>query len=102
MEIQAVTRKLNPSDQEELNLLVKWLGSESAAQAKRIRSVHVHNPTAGVNMIWQHLEECYGCPEMTEHALLKRLETFPCISNKDHKLRGRNKINKIAIAQRFR
>ena len=39
----ATTRELNLSDQEELNLLVKWLGPESSAQAKRIRSVHVNN-----------------------------------------------------------
>ncbi|XP_034079405.1 uncharacterized protein LOC117550916 [Gymnodraco acuticeps] len=85
---QAVTRELYLSDHEELNLLVKWLGPESAAHAKRIRSVHVHNPTAGVSMIWRRLEECYGCPEVIENALLKRIETFPTTSNKDiHQLR---------------
>lgn len=65
------------------DLLTKWLGPESSTQAMRIRSVHVHNPTAGVNMIWQRLEESYGCPEMIEHALLQKLESFIPVSNKD-------------------
>ena len=34
-------------------------------------------------IIWQRLEDCYGCPEVIDHALLKRLEDFPRISNKD-------------------
>ena len=38
--------------------------------------------------IWQRLEEVYGSPEVIENALLKRIETFPAISNRDiHKLR---------------
>lgn len=50
---QAVARDLNLTAREELDLLTKWLGPESSLQAMRIRSVHVHNPTAGVNKIWQ-------------------------------------------------
>lgn len=80
---QAVARELNLIAREELDLLTKWLGPESSLQALRIRSVHVHNPTAGVNMIWQRLENSYGCPEMIEHALLQKLDNFPRISNKD-------------------
>lgn len=39
-------------------------------------------------MIWRHLEDCYGCPEVIEQALLKRLDAFPRITNKDtHRLR---------------
>lgn len=74
--------------QEELDLLTKWLGPESSEQAKRIRSVHILHPKSGLDMLWQRLEESYGVPEMVEHALLKKLENFPKLSNKDsHKLR---------------
>lgn len=84
----AATRELNLSEQEELNLLVKWLGPESSAQAKRIRSVHVNNPRAGVLMVWERLEQTYGSPEVIESALMRKLDAFPTISNKDtHKLR---------------
>ena len=86
---QAVIRELDLTDQEQLNLLLKWLGTDSAAQARRLRSAQVHNPTAAVSMIWQRLEESYGSPEMIENALMRRLKNFTCmISNKDpHQLR---------------
>ncbi|XP_076131007.1 uncharacterized protein LOC143112609 [Alosa pseudoharengus] len=84
----AATKELNLSEQEELNLLIKWLGPKSSAQAMRIRSVHVNNPRAGVFMVWERLEETYGSPEVIENALMKKLDTFPVITNKDtHKLR---------------
>lgn len=78
------TNDLNLSPREELDLLVKWLGAESAEQAKRIRSVHVLNPAAGLSMVWQRLEDCYGTPEVIEHALLKKIEDFPKLTNKDN------------------
>lgn len=83
MSFQDVTKELDLTAREELDLLIKWLGPASSVQAMRIRSAHVHNPTAGVNMIWQRLEDSYGSPEIIEHALLQKLENFPKISNKD-------------------
>ncbi len=80
---QSVTRDFNLTAREELDMLVKWLGPESSQQAKRIRSVHAHNPALGVQMAWHRLEECYGSSEVIEDALLKKLENFPKISNKD-------------------
>ncbi|XP_036818356.1 uncharacterized protein LOC118944195 [Oncorhynchus mykiss] len=82
------TRDLNLSAGEELDLITKWLGAESSEQANRIRSVHIFNATAGLNMVWQRLEECYGRPEVIENALLKKIYDFPKLANKDnHKLR---------------
>lgn len=43
-------RDLSLTAREELDLLVKWLRPESSQQAKRIRSVHVHNAALGVQM----------------------------------------------------
>lgn len=80
---QDVTKDLGLTAREELDLLTKWLGPESSMQAKRIRSVHAHYPIAGVRMLWQRLEECYGSPEVIENALLRKLEEFPNISNRD-------------------
>jgi len=65
-------------------LIIKWLGEESTEQAKRIRSVHVFNPTAALNLVWQRLEECYGSSEAVEHALLKKVEEFPKLTNRDN------------------
>lgn len=84
----SVIRDFNVTAREELDLLVKWPGPESSQQAKRIRSVNVHNPAVGVQMAWQRLEECYGSFEIIKNALLKKLENFPKISNK-HKVKLR-------------
>lgn len=70
--------------QEELDLLAKWLGPQSAAQARRIRAAYIHNPGTGLNMVWQRLEECFGAPEIIEHALLKKVEDFPKVSNREN------------------
>lgn len=37
-------------------------------------------------MVWQWLEDSYGSPEVIEHSLLKRIEDFPKLSNRDNQL----------------
>ena len=69
---------------EELDLLIKWLGRESAEQARRIKSVNVRNMSAGLNLIWERLEETYGSPEAIENALFTKIEDFPRVMAKDH------------------
>ncbi|XP_041946541.1 uncharacterized protein LOC121707793 [Alosa sapidissima] len=79
---------LNLSASEELDLLTKWLGKESSNYVKRLRSVHIGNPIAALQMVWARLEEVYRSPEAIEQAPLKKLDNFPHISNRDyHKLR---------------
>ncbi|KAJ8364608.1 hypothetical protein SKAU_G00134390 [Synaphobranchus kaupii] len=68
---------------EELDLLVKWLGKESSEYARRIKSVHIKHPAAGLKMTWERLEQCYGTPKAIEKALFTRLENFPKIANRD-------------------
>lgn len=70
---------------EEMDLLVKWLGADSREQAKRIRAIHEENPDRGRLMISERLDDCFGAPEVVESSLLRRLETFPKISNKEWK-----------------
>ncbi len=75
---------LNLTASEEMDLLVKWLGKESAEHAKRMRSVHINQPSKGLDMIWTRLEECYGAPEVIERALFRRVESFLTISSRDY------------------
>ncbi|XP_040271343.1 uncharacterized protein LOC120986707 [Bufo bufo] len=83
------TQDLNLTEKGKLDQLVRWLGPEFTEQAQRIRSVHVHDAAAGLAMVWRRLEQCYGSPEVIEDALLKRIENYPRITNKDYqKLRG--------------
>lgn len=79
----SATKDLDLTAREELDLMTKWLGPGSSEQAKQTRSVHVLNPGAGVNMVWQRLEECYGMPEVIEDALLRKIEQFPKLHNRD-------------------
>ncbi|KAI4879019.1 hypothetical protein NFI96_009718 [Prochilodus magdalenae] len=68
---------------EELDLLIKWLGSPSSNHVMRIRAVYSTNPTVGLHKAWERLEECYGSPEVIERALLERVDNFPNVSQKD-------------------
>lgn len=77
-------RGLELSYNEEMDLLVKWLGKESAEHAKRIRSIHINQPASGLQMIWTRLDECYGSAEAIEKALFQKIDNFPKISNKDY------------------
>ncbi|KAL2089355.1 hypothetical protein ACEWY4_014043 [Coilia grayii] len=79
---------LNLSASEELDLLTKWLGKESSNYVRRLRSVHIGNPHAALQMVWARLNEVYCSPEAIEQALLTKLDNFPKISSRDyHKLR---------------
>lgn len=65
---QNAVRDLNLTSDEEMDLLVKWLGSESAEHAKRIRSIHINQPAKGLSMIWNRLDASYGSSEAIEKA----------------------------------
>ncbi|CAN2390438.1 zinc finger [Pristimantis euphronides] len=75
-------RGLELSCSQELDLLVKWLGNESAEHARRIRDINVNYPDIGLKMVWERIDECYGSPEAIESALFKRMEDFPKITSK--------------------
>lgn len=77
-------RNLDLTFSEEIDLLVKWLGKESAEHVNRIRMVNANNPERGLKMIWDRLQECYGSPEVIENSLFRRLESFPVLTNKDY------------------
>ncbi|XP_073405860.1 uncharacterized protein [Dendrobates tinctorius] len=80
---RTVTGDLGITAAEELDLLIKWLGPQSTERVKRLRSVHISNPTAGLMAAWERLERNFGSPEAIEDALFKRLQSFPKISSKD-------------------
>ncbi|XP_075683153.1 uncharacterized protein LOC142651849 [Rhinoderma darwinii] len=82
--LQNVIRDLDLSCREELDLLVKWLGNESAEHAKRIRAININYPETGLKMIWDRLDECYGSAEVIESALFKRIDDFPKIASKGY------------------
>ncbi len=80
----STVKSLDLTAGEEMDILIKWLGPDSAQHARRIKSVNVRNPAYGLELIWQRLEEMYGSPEAIEGALFAKLEKFPKIAPKEH------------------
>lgn len=80
---QTAIRGLNLTPSEELDLLLKWLGKDSAEQVEQIRAIHIHRPGAGLAMAWDRLEHTYGSAEAIENALFQRIENFPKITTRD-------------------
>ncbi|XP_052069035.1 uncharacterized protein LOC127708232 [Mytilus californianus] len=79
-----VTDELQVSDSEHIDLLIKWLGPESAKHAISIRASNANNPTKGIQRLWKRLDERYGAPEMLEASLMSKLAKFPTLTNKDN------------------
>ncbi|KAL1252251.1 hypothetical protein QQF64_020047 [Cirrhinus molitorella] len=61
----------------------KYLGKESAEQARRIKTVNIKDSAIGLRMAWERLDEIYGSPEAVEQALFNKLENFPKVIMKD-------------------
>lgn len=74
---------LNLEPSEEMDLLLKWLGKESAEHIEQIRAIHINRPEAGLAMAWERLELTYGSAEAIENSLFKRIDSFPKIVNRD-------------------
>ena len=84
---KGIMEDLQVSDAEQIDLLVKWLGTESSSHAVSIRSSNAGNPKRGLQRLWERLDEryVYGSPEMVDASLKTKLANFPKISNKDTK-----------------
>lgn len=70
---------------EEIELLIKWLGPISSTYARSIKISNVNNPVIGLERLWERLDDRYGCPELIEEALKRKLDRFPKLSKKDYK-----------------
>lgn len=79
----SVMSELGVTPLEEIDLLIKYLGSDSVTQAKRIRAANARDPSRGLQRIWERLEDCYALPEMVEASLKRKVSSFPRIANKD-------------------
>lgn len=80
-----VMNELSVDAAEEIELLIKWLGPISFTYARNIRISNVNNPVIGLERLWERLDDRYGCPELIEKALKRKLDRFPKLSNKDYK-----------------
>lgn len=82
---KSIVKELSVSMYEELDLIVKYLGPESAKYAINIRAANIANPELSLHRIWERLEDRYGCPELVDDCLKKKLKAFPNLTNRDGK-----------------
>lgn len=82
---KSVMKELQVSTEEEIDLMIKYLGPESSKHANSIKIFNVNNPTRGLQRVWERLDEGYGSPEMVEFALKQKLSNLPRLTNKDNK-----------------
>ncbi|MES9882937.1 MAG: hypothetical protein ABW185_18875 [Sedimenticola sp.] len=80
----SVMTELRVSPSEELDLLVKWLGNESTKYAISIRASNANNPEVALHRLWERMNDRYGCPEMVEDSLKRKLTNFPKLTNRDY------------------
>ncbi|XP_060573880.1 uncharacterized protein LOC132731684 [Ruditapes philippinarum] len=79
----SVCQEMDVSPNEELDLLVKWLGPISQKHALNIRSAHSHDPITGLERTWDRLNERYGTVDIVHKSILQKLDRFPKILAKD-------------------
>ena len=58
---------------EELDLLVKWLGTESKKHARSLKSSCAHDTDMAVKLIWERLDERYGAVESVYAAIMEKI-----------------------------
>ncbi|XP_062831748.1 uncharacterized protein LOC134297634 [Anolis carolinensis] len=70
---------------EELSLLMAWLGPSSAEQVKRLYAAHVADPQRALSTAWSRLDQRFGASTEIEASLMDRLNRFPSLKMKDCK-----------------
>ncbi|KAM9313231.1 LOW QUALITY PROTEIN: uncharacterized protein PAF06_011210 [Gastrophryne carolinensis] len=80
---KAAIANLNLTAEQELDLMIKWLGPGSTNRIKSLRTVYVGQAEAGLAAAWQRLERTFGSTEAIEKALFKRLRNIPEINMKE-------------------
>ncbi|VDI62278.1 Hypothetical predicted protein [Mytilus galloprovincialis] len=74
-------KELSVTPSEELDLLIKWLGPDSARQAESIKAASASDHVGGLHKIWDRLDVRYGSPELIEQCLKTKLANFPKLTN---------------------
>ena len=80
-----IMEELDVTPMEEMDLLVKYLGPVSSHYAISLRAANATQPQRCLVRIWERLDERFACPNMVQASVQKKLDSFPMLSNKDHK-----------------
>ena len=80
-----VMKELKVVPDEEIDLLVNHLGTESQMWAESLRASCASDPERGLRLIWERLDHCYGSAEKIEASLKTRLDKFPPLTSRDNR-----------------
>ncbi|XP_062830229.1 leucine-rich repeat and immunoglobulin-like domain-containing nogo receptor-interacting protein 2 isoform X1 [Anolis carolinensis] len=80
---QRAIQNLRLTSEEELTLMVAWLGPTSAHQVRRIFSALIDQPERALDTAWTRLNQRYGSSTQIEASLMDRLHKFPVLKPKD-------------------
>lgn len=78
-----VMAEIDASPAEELDLMVKWFGPDSARQVSSIKTSNAGDSFRGLDRAWTRLDGYYGSPERIEDALKQKLRNLPKMTYKD-------------------
>lgn len=70
---------------EDIDLLVRWLGPESARQPESLQTANLHYAEKGLKCIWKRLDERHGSPELTKSTLKEKIARFTKFGNSEVK-----------------
>ena len=68
---------------EQIDLLVRYLGTQSKRFAESVRLSSECNPNKALSLIWERLDERYDSPELVEASIRQRIKDFPRLTDKD-------------------
>jgi hypothetical protein len=81
-----ITREMDLTSTEEVDLLLRYLGPDSKRQATSIRIANSHDDCGALEKIWSRLDQRFGAPEQVAESLRIRVELFPKITADKSKL----------------
>ncbi|XP_033125626.1 uncharacterized protein LOC117123726, partial [Anneissia japonica] len=76
-------KELNVPTNQEINVVMKWLGEKSRQLVAPLHAVYIEDPCEALRHVWNLLDETYGAPEAVEKCLTKRLQDFPKFNLKE-------------------
>ena len=82
---KSVMSELSVNASEELDLLIRYLGKESAKSALSMKISNPRDPGRGLTLLWMRLDERFGSPELVEAALKSKLTKFPKVAQNQMK-----------------
>lgn len=78
-----MTKEIEATPAEELDLVLRWTGEESSKQVQSLKVAIAGKAVTALERAWKRLDSRYGSPETVQVALKTKLNAVPKMSVKD-------------------